>query len=67
MVAARSPRMLLGFTRWEEVVRSVDWNRVMVEARGMHLRSLHSPDTDACGECISSVLLNRNWVGRGLL
>ena len=61
----------LGAPTWEGVVESVDWNRVLIEAEGLHQRTLrddrtHSRiisgvPTETCGPCIKAVLLNRNW------
>jgi hypothetical protein len=59
MVAARSPRMLVGW-RYDHVIRSIDWNRVLIEARGEHLRHQNGA-ADVCGECIKTVLLRSDW------
>lgn len=58
MIAARSPRLIAGF-RYEEIIESIDWNRVLIQAVGHHLK-VHPGSMDAlCGSCIQSVLLRR--------
>lgn len=57
--------------RWDVVVECVDWNRVLIEAEGLHQRKLredrtHSRivsgcPTETCGPCLKDVLLDRNW------
>ena len=58
MVAARTPRMLLGLGRYERVIESIDWNRILIQARGEHAKTHPNLTIDnVCGECIRSVLL----------
>lgn len=69
MVAARNPMSLfdLGGFRYEDIIESIDWNRVLIEANGLHLRrgldnpthSTHSNST-TCGICLRDVLLRTN-------
>lgn len=57
--------------RWDVVVDAVDWNRVLIEAEGLHQRTLRSDPshsrvvggcpTETCGPCLKDVLLDRNW------
>ena len=60
--------------RWDVVVEAVDWNRVLIEAEGLHQRKLrqdmtHSRivsgcPTETCGPCLKDVLLDRNWTAQ---
>lgn len=80
MVAAREPSSLFATRNlpefrqastptWPQVVKSVDWCRVLLEADGLHARfvrvdPLHAGSTErqgACGACLREVLLDRNW------
>ena len=46
------------FQRWCKAVRAVDWNRVLLEARGNHMLEGHtSPDELICGACVMAVLV----------
>lgn len=66
MVAARVGRGFFNLgeeTRYEDVINSIDWNRVLIQARAEH-RRVHTPFTytdtmTVCGECIQSVLLRK--------
>jgi hypothetical protein len=60
MIAARTGRQILGFD-YDRFVMSMDWNRVLIEAQGMHLRE-HMGDSPlvpmpTCGTCLRNVLL----------
>lgn len=49
------------FERWCKAVRAVDWNRVLLEARGNHMLEGHtSPDELICGACVMAVLVKRD-------
>lgn len=58
MIAARSPRLIAGY-RYEEIIQAIDWNRVLLQAKGEHLANSHTGEDDVCGTCIRSVLLRR--------
>lgn len=61
MIAARTPRAMIGF-RYEEVIKAIDWNRVLLQARGLHSKE-HADNMDTCGHCIQSVLLRKDEDG----
>jgi len=47
---------------WEELISSVDWSRVLLEAVGRHLALGHEGLDEAdfvCGECLEQALLAR--------
>lgn len=54
MFAPREARALSA--NYDEIILSIDWQRVLLEARGLHLRRQHSP-FDVCGPCVQDVLL----------
>lgn len=56
MVAARTPRQLAGFN-FDQLIRSIDWHRVLLQAQGLHLVEHHGNGDNACGWCVQSVLL----------
>lgn len=56
MVAAKTPRMIAGF-RYEDLIHSIDWARVLLQAQGRHLREHAGSGENTCGYCIQSVLL----------
>lgn len=67
MVAARNPMSLFDMSsgiRYEDIVESIDWNRILIEANGLHLRrGLDNPThyvqsgSTTCGVCLRDVLL----------
>lgn len=60
MVAAREPRALLGLGKYEQVIESIDWNRVVLQAEGLHEKLGHRFRDSVCGECIKAVLLRED-------
>lgn len=57
MVAARSGRMIS--VNYDDIISSIDWNRVLIQAEGLH-RYLHPGNMkELCGSCIQSVLLRQ--------
>lgn len=55
---------------WAQVVASVDWSRVLIEAEGLHARVIRvvpnhktvvSEEFHVCGACLKEVLLDKNW------
>lgn len=66
MVAAREGRSIFNLgqdVRYEDVIVSIDWNRILIQARAEHNR-VHSPFPNVdimsvCGECIQTVLLRK--------
>jgi hypothetical protein len=68
MVVSRDARDLLGRRVYSDIIKAIDWNRVLLEARGRHL--LHHddlsqhPEAETCGRCIRDVLLlEEDWSG----
>lgn len=59
MVAARTPRMIAGF-QYEDLICSIDWSRVLLQAQGRHLSEHRGDGENTCGWCIRSVLLRSN-------
>lgn len=57
MVASREPRATLGLGVYERLIESIDWNRVVLQAEGLHDQLGHRFRDIVCGECIKSVLL----------
>lgn len=59
MVAPRRGLELLGRKTYREVMMALDWNRILIEAMGEHLR--HNGEGDVCGSCIRLVLLTEDY------
>lgn len=55
MIAARSGRDILGAYDYQRTIMALDWNRILIEARGLHLAhsnsSTHGNGEDVCGTC----------------
>jgi hypothetical protein len=62
MIAARTARDIAPID-YEDIIRAVDWNRVLVEARGLHFTMMHAgyDGTNTCGTCIQTVLLRKEY------
>jgi hypothetical protein len=73
MVASRDARDLLGTRVYNDIIKAIDWNRVLLEAQGRHLLHFTPEQSEAikaddlhplCGECIRDVLLlEEDWSG----
>ncbi|MEU7591178.1 hypothetical protein AB0A95_33400 [Micromonospora sp. NPDC049230] len=49
---------------YDELIREVDWNRILIEARSRHVQMHINTDPNPCGECIQQVLLyNEHGLG----
>lgn len=65
MVAARDGynsrwgESILGYRRWSDIVQGMDWNRILLEAQGLHMIAKHA-NGDVCGNCLMSVLLRQD-------
>lgn len=57
MVAGRSARALY---RWDydDIINRIDWNRVLIEAAGLHAKNDPTDLNAVCGACIRFILLN---------
>jgi hypothetical protein len=59
-IAARDPRGMFGLPdiRYEDVINIIDWNRVLIQAQGLHAKAhQHSDFRAVCGKCIKTILL----------
>jgi hypothetical protein len=60
MVVGRPGRAILGSPTYSQVIRSIDWNRALIEAEGAHLLHDQQPDKLVCGACLKMVLLSED-------
>ncbi|TDC34240.1 hypothetical protein E1211_18000 [Micromonospora sp. 15K316] len=51
---------------YDEVVRAVDWNRILIEALGRHFQLDHDGE-QPCGECVREALLYDERAGLSAL
>ena len=61
MVVARegrwAGRLGRGGLSWSSAVMALDWNRVLLEARGLHMVDHGGDSESVCGLCVRNVLL----------
>lgn len=62
MVAAREGRDFIGRLgeptfQYEVIINLIDWNRVLIQAYGLHAKNHGTEPNPICGSCIRDVLL----------
>lgn len=49
---------------YEDLIRSMDWNRALIEAQSRHLAFGHEPYSEPCGERLREALLTTDTLPR---
>jgi hypothetical protein len=55
----RDPFYILDY-KIDDYVMSLDWNRILLQAQGQHLRVHEGTGENTCGTCLRSIMLRKD-------